>query len=354
MDSELLVRMLREMLRVRRIDERMLAVQRQGGISFYGPATGQEAVAVGVGLALGPRDWVFPAFRESAIMLVRGFALRTWLAQCFGNQLDLLKGRQMPSHMAAREVMQASWGTCVATQLPHAVGAAWAMRLRGDDAVCVGFLGDGATSHQDFHASMNFAALGKVPCVLICQNNAWAISTPVARQSGSATIADKAAAYGMVSHRIDGNDVAVVYECASDAIAKARHGGGPTFIECLTYRIGPHSSSDDPSAYRDAADVEAWRKRDPIDRLAKRLRDEGLVDAQQIDAMIGEIDRELEAALRDAAQAPLPERDTMFEDVYAAPPWHLREQREQARAGDKRVVAPQDKEHSSGHGDKDL
>ena len=183
LEQGLLRRMFREMLRVRLLDERLVALHRQGRIGFYGASTGQEAAPVAAGLALMAHDWVFPALRESALMLVRGFPLRTYIAQVYGNQADVLKGRQMPSHMSGRSVNQVSWSTVVGSQLPHAVGAAWAAKLKGDDTVVMGFLGDGATSSPDFHCAMNMAGLFSVPVVLVCQNNQLAVSVPVARQT---------------------------------------------------------------------------------------------------------------------------------------------------------------------------
>src|SRR4051812_13369546 len=215
---ELARRMYREMKSIRLLDERMITLQRQGRIGFYGACTGQEAAPVAAGLALSPEDWVFPALRESAIMLVRGFSLPRYVAQVYGNGADLLKGRQMPSHMSARTVRQVSWSSCMATQLPHAVGAAWAAKLRRDPVVVMGFLGDGATSEPDFHGAMNFAQVFKVPVVLVCQNNQLAISVPVRRQTAAVTIAAKAKAYGMRGVRADGNDVLAVYRVLSDAL----------------------------------------------------------------------------------------------------------------------------------------
>jgi len=262
--AELLRRAYREMRRCRLLDARMLAMQRQGRIGFYGGARGQEAVAVAAGLAVDENDWVFPALREQAIMLVRGFPLRTFIAQIFGNSGDLLKGRQMPCHQSARSVCHVSWSSCVGSQAPHAVGAAWAMRARKTHAVAVGFVGDGATSQGDFHAAMNFAGVWRVPCVLVCQNNQFAISVPTERQTASRTIAVKARAYGLPGVRVDGNDFLAVYSVIRSAVDRARAGDGPTFIEAVTYRMGPHSTSDDPSRYRSPGEEAAWAARDPV------------------------------------------------------------------------------------------
>jgi len=331
--DDLLRRLFREMLRIRRIDERMLMRQRQGRVGFYGPITGQEATPVAAGLALGPGDWVFPALREAACMLARGFPLETWLAQVYGNQGDVQKGRQMPSHMAGRRVHQVSWSSCIGPQIPQAVGAAMAAAHRGDDAVVMGFLGDGATSQGDFHHALELAGRFQPPVVLVCQNNHWSISVPVARQTAARSLAIKARAYGLPGVRVDGNDVLAVHRVLDEAIARARRGDGPTFVEALTYRIGPHSSSDDPSRYRSNDEVEAWKARDPIARLDTFLRRRGLLDDARRQALDEEIDEEVLTALRAVEPLPLPPRESLFDDVYGgALPRHLEEQRDALRA----------------------
>lgn len=328
-DRELLRRMFHEMLRIRLIDERMLMRQRQGRIGFYGTITGQEATPIAVGLATEKRDWIFPALREAAIMLVRGFPLETWLAQVYGNEADVLKGRQMPSHMSAREVNQVAWSSCIGPQIPQAVGAAWAAKLRKDDVVTIGFMGDGATSQPDFHTAINFAGVAQVPCVLICQNNHWSISVPTAKQTASETIAVKAHAYGVPGVRVDGNDVLAIHSKVKEAVDRARSGGGPTFIECVTYRMGPHSSSDDPTRYRSDDEVEVWRQRDPIDRFERYLRRAEVIEEGTREALTEQLNREILAAIEVVEGLPAPARSTLFEDVYAEDPWHLDEQREQ-------------------------
>lgn len=323
----LLLRAFREIKRLRLLDARMLLLQRQGRVGFYGACTGQEATPIATALALEPGDWIFPALRESVTMLVRGFPLRTYVAQVFGNSGDLLKGRQMPSHMSGRRVNQVSWSSCIGPQIPQAVGAAWAAKLRRDSTVVVGFMGDGATSEPDFHSAMNFAAVFRVPCVMICQNNHWAISVPTERQTASRTIAIKGRAYGVPSMRVDGNDVIAVYRAVSEAVARARSGGGPTFIEALTYRVGAHSSSDDPSRYRSQEEVDRWTQRDPLLRLGRHLAARGLLDDAAEAALEAELNAEIAAAVTEVEGMDPPARETLFDDVYAELPWHLREQR---------------------------
>ncbi len=328
------------MLRVRLLDERMMMRQRQGKVGFYGAVTGQEACPVATGFATKKTDWIFPALRENAIMLVRGFPLSTWLAQVYGNSGDVLKGRQMPSHMSARSVNQVSWSSCLGPQLPQAVGAAWAAKKRGDDMVAVAFSGDGATSEPDFHTAMNFAAVMNAPCVLICQNNHWAISVPSSKQTASKTFAIKARAYGMPGIRVDGNDVLALYAVIHDAVERARRGEGPTFIEAVTYRIGAHSSSDDPSVYRSDEEVELWRGRDPIARMDRYLTKRGLMTRAQRVSLEERIKAEILRAIREVETLPPPPRDSLFDDVYGTRPWHLEEQR--AELARHEPVAPHD------------
>jgi pyruvate dehydrogenase E1 component alpha subunit/2-oxoisovalerate dehydrogenase E1 component alpha subunit len=321
-----LMRAYREMRRLRALDARMIALQRQGRVGFYGAAHGQEAIPIATALAIEERDWVFPGLREQGVMLVRGFPLRAFVAQVFGNAADVLKGRQMPSHPSGRAVNQVSWSSCIGTQIPQAVGAAWAMRARKTGAVAVAFLGDGATSGADFHAGMNFAGVWKVPCVLVCQNNHWSISVPTDRQTASQTFAVKGRAYGIPGVRVDGNDLLAVYAVVKSALDRARAGGGPTFVEAVTYRMGGHSTSDDPTRYQTQDEVEAWAKKDPLVRLRTHLLELGLVSAATDAALDKELSIEIAAAIDEVESVPLPERATLFEDVYAQIPWHLRAQ----------------------------
>ncbi len=264
LSADVLMRGYREMRRLRLLDARMILLQRQGRVGFYGAAHGQEAVPIATGLTVATGDWVFPALREQSVMLVRGFPLKAFVAQVFGNSGDVLQGRQMPSHQSGRAVNQVSWSSCIGPQLPQAVGCALAMRMGKTGAVAVGFCGDGATSQADFHAAMNFAGVWRAPCVIVCQNNHWSISVPTAKQTASRTIAVKARAYGMPGLRVDGNDLLAMHVALSGALSRARDGGGPTFIEAVTYRMGAHSTSDDPTRYRSQAEVEEWMAKDPL------------------------------------------------------------------------------------------
>ncbi|MFO7156662.1 MAG: pyruvate dehydrogenase (acetyl-transferring) E1 component subunit alpha [Pseudomonadota bacterium] len=322
----------RAMVRLRTIDERMITLQRQGRIGFYGACTGQEAASLGAAYALEPTDWIFPALREQGVMLLRGYPLVPFLAQCFGNSLDETKGRQMPSHPASRSVNQVSWGSCIGTQLPQAVGAALAAKLRGDPTVVMAFSGDGGTSTADFHAAMNFAGVYKAPVVFVVQNNHFAISVGRTRQTASESYAVKGVAYGIPGVQVDGNDARAVYAAAKEAVDRAREGGGPTLVECVTYRMGAHSTSDDPTRYRDPKEVEEWARRDPIERFKKSLIEEGIWSEEQDAALRKELLEEVNAAIATVEAAPDPEVETLFDDVYAQMPWNLREQREECLA----------------------
>lgn len=320
------VTMYRLMRRLRRFDERMIALQRQGRIGFYGAATGQEAPPIAATLAARPDDWIFPALREGGALFARGLPLVTYLAQLFGCASDPLKGRQMPSHVASRSVCVVSWSSVIATQLPHAVGAAMAAKRRGGSTVVLAFLGEGATSHPDFHAALNFAGVFRAPVVFVCQNNHYAISVPAARQTASATFAQKALAYGVAALRVDGNDALAVFDSARRALEQARSGGGATLIECVTYRVGAHSSSDDPSLYRGEGELDYWRARDPLLRLGTHLAREGVGIAELGERLDAELDAELDAALLELEGSLPPPRSSLFEDVYATQPFHLVEQ----------------------------
>ena len=218
----------RNLVLVRMLDSRMLSLQRQGRIGFYVPSTGEEACQVGSAMALEKRDWVFPAYREPGCAIWRGFPIETLIAQAYGNAMDPQQGRQMPNHFGSREINYVTTSSPVGTQIPHAVGAAWAAKIRKDDVVSLVYFGDGATSEGDFHAGMNFAGVFKTPTIFFCKNNQWAISVPMSRQTASKTIAQKAQAYGFDGARVDGNDLLAVYAVTKAAVDKARRGGGPT------------------------------------------------------------------------------------------------------------------------------
>ncbi len=327
MGSEVAVRLLRCMIRARYVDEGLARLQRTGRIGFHGSTLGQEAVPAAFGTALLDTDWIAPGLRESPVLLHRGMPLTTYLMQSFARQGDIGRARQMPGHQFSHHFRVASWSSCIGTQLPHAVGLAWAAKLRGEKTITVGALGDGATSTPDFHAALNFAGVFRVPVVFVCQNNRYAISLPVERQSAANTLAQKGASYGLPAYRVDGNDALAVHAALVVLAERARSGLGAAFLECVTYRRGPHSSSDDPTLYRPSGELALWTERDPISCLRRVLEARGLIDDATLAAEEVELAEELEGAVRSVEAAPLPKAASLFEGVYARLPWHLVEQR---------------------------
>jgi pyruvate dehydrogenase E1 component alpha subunit/2-oxoisovalerate dehydrogenase E1 component alpha subunit len=327
-DRTLARRLFEGMLRIRVTDARMMALQRQGRIGFYGEAMGQEAAVVGSAAATDPEDWIVPALREAGVGLFRGMTLDSYIAQIFGNAADPTKGRQMPCHPCDREHQYVVMSSCVSTQIPHAVGIAMAMKIAGDRGkVCFGFMGDGGTSEPDFHVALNFAGVSRAPCVLICQNNQWAISTPGHVQTAAASLALKGEGYGIEAIRADGNDVLAVYHAVKHAADRARRGDGATFVELLTYRVSAHSSSDDPSRYRDESVTELWRgTRDPIRRMEAYLVHRGWLAAGEREAIAQRIEAEVRDAIARQEAIPPPALETLIDDVYERPTQLLREQ----------------------------
>jgi pyruvate dehydrogenase E1 component alpha subunit len=327
-DRQLAERLLRQMLLIRIMDERLMALQRTGKISFYGEARGQEATIVGTAASLGADDWIVPALREAGVGLYVGHPLAQYVAQIFGSANDRTHGRQMPCHPCDKEKHYVVMSSCVANQVPQAVGIAMAMKIAGDHGkVCIGYMGDGGTSEPDFHVALNFAGVFKPPVVLVCQNNQWAISTPGSVQTASETIAVKGLAYGVESLRFDGNDVLAALVATRYAVDKARRGDGPTFLEGLTYRVGPHTSSDDPSRYRDETVTAVWRnERDPLRRFSLWLRGRGWLDDAAEKRLAEGLEAEVRAAIAVEEAASPPALRTLITDVYEEVPWHLEEQ----------------------------
>ncbi len=321
------------MILSREIDERMVQLQRQGRIAFYIGAIGEEATVLGTVAGMDDQDWLFPSYREHAGALYRGMPLVTFVCDLLGNAGDRMLGHQMPCHEAWAAGRFVSISAPIATQVPQAVGAAWAARIRGDDMVSLTWFGEGATSANDFHTGANFAGVHKVPVIMACRNNGWAISVPRELQTASETIAQKAVAYGIHGERVDGNDLLAVHAATRRARLRAAAGEGPTLLECVTYRVEGHSTSDDPRAYRGAEEVEAWRARDPILRLGRYLSWKKLLEPGRTDALRAEARERVRRAVEEAeAFAPKPALETLFEGVYAEPLWQQREQLEELRA----------------------
>jgi pyruvate dehydrogenase E1 component alpha subunit len=325
--SSELVSAYRVMVLARAVDERCLALQRQGRIGFYAPLQGQEAAQVGCAWALKPEDWLFPAYRELAVALVRGIPLQLLLDQFFGNAEDEVKGRQMPNHYGYRRFNFVTASSPVGTQISHAVGTAMAARFKGQKIVTVSFFGDGTTSSNDFHAGLNFAGVYKAPTIFFIQNNQWAISLPRERQTRSGTLAEKASAYGFPGVVVDGMDFRAVHRAVAEARARALEGAGPTLIEAQVYRLGPHSTSDDPKRYRTEAELNEWKGRDPIARMKKELLDMGQLTEEADHALWESVREEIQKAVQHAESLQLVAPGTIFDDVYARPSALLAEER---------------------------
>lgn len=324
-----LVQLYRTMTLTRTFDTRMVTLQRQGRISFYLPGPGEEATVVGAAYALEDRDWIFPCYRESGAAFQRGVTPQVIADQCFGNENDLTKGRQMPVHWAFASKNIASVSSPIATQIPQAVGAAWGAKLKKSGDVALAYFGEGATSHPDFHNAMNMAGVLKAPAILICRNNGWAITTPRELQTAAESFAIKGVAYGVEGVRVDGNDVLAVIATVRKAAEKARQGLGATLIEAVTYRMSSHSTSDDPSVYRDAHDVDSWQPKDPLRRFRTYLEGKGLWDAAKEEALLAEIKETIDKAITTAESTKGPKAETLFDDVYAEIPPHLQLQKQE-------------------------
>lgn len=321
-----LLRVFDVMTKTRLFDDRMMRLQRQGRLGFYMKSIGEEASHFAAG-PLRTSDWIFPSYREQGAWLWRGYTVQQLVDQLFGNEDDPIKGRQMPVHYSASWLNLVSISSPVGTQIPQAVGAAYAAKLLGKDDVTMAFFGEGTSSMGDFHVGMNFAGVWKAPCVFVCRNNGWAISVPREKQTAARTFASKAQGYGMPGVRVDGNDLLAVWQVATEAIERARAGEGPTLIEALTYRVQGHSSSDDPSVYRDPKEPETWEKKDPIQRLRSYLRHRDLWTEAWEAELTERYNAEITEALAAADRKRAPAIETVFDDVYEELPWHLREQR---------------------------
>ncbi len=327
--DEQLLELYKVMVQTRILDERGLALQRQGRIGFFLQSLGQEASHVGSAAALRDSDWLFPAYRQVGITLLRGAPLEQIVAEWFGCVDDISKGRQMPVHYSFRCINFVSISSPVGTQITQAAGAAMAARIRKEDTVFMTYFGDGGSSSIDFHSGLNFAAVYKAPVVFICENNHWAISVPLQQQTAAETIAAKAQAYGMPGVRVDGNDVLAVYRVCKEAVDGARNGDGPTLVETVTYRMASHSSSDDASRYRDAKEFEQWKQRDPIQRFQKYLKRRGLWNETFEKDITTDFKNELAAAVKKVEASGKPPIESMFEDVYMNQTPQLREQQQE-------------------------
>jgi len=307
----------RDMVVARRFDERAVALQRRGWMSGYPPFKGQEASQVGAAHALADDDWLFPTYRSNAMQIARGVPMS-----------DILRFRRgYPEFESDHDLPNVPQTIPIASQIPQAAGVGMAMNYADDDGAVLSYFGDGATSEGDFHEGLNFAGVFDAPVVFFCENNGWAISQPRSQQTASHTIAEKAGAYGIDGGQVDGNDPLAVREFVGAALAKARK-GEPVLVESLTYRQGAHTTSDDPSRYRDReGDRPEWRTRDPIDRYEEYLREQGVADDAFVEETHEAADEKLETAIDRAESAPEADPAELFESVYGSLPDRLREQR---------------------------
>ena len=339
LDPDTLRRMLRDMMLVRVYDDRMYRAQRQGKTSFYMKATGEEAIAVAGTHALDREDMTFPTYRQQGILFARDYPLVTMMCQVYSNRGDPLKGRQLPIMYSSKEHGFFTISGNLATQFPQAVGWAMASAIRGDSRIATGYVGDGSTAEGDFHAACTFAGVYRAPVILNIVNNQWAISTFSGIAGGElTTFAARALGYGIPGLRVDGNDALAVYAATRWAADRARSNLGPTLIEFFTYRVEGHSTSDDPTAYRPKGAGEKWPLGDPLARLKQHLIALGEWDEERDRRLLDQLGEEVRAAQKEAERLgtlqsdPYQDISSMFEDVFAELPWHLKEQQAQALA----------------------
>jgi pyruvate dehydrogenase E1 component alpha subunit len=313
--DETLLELYRSIVLLRTYDERSVVYHRQGRIGTYAIFWGHEAIQAGAVQALGDDDWIFPSYRESAIGLLRGMPPETVLHWWRGHPA----GWWNPADWNL-----ASISVPIASHVPHAAGLAWGKKLRGEDAVAVAFFGDGATSEGEFHEGVNLAAVMEAPAVFVCNNNGWAISTPLEAQTRAETLADKAVGYGIPGVRVDGTDVLAVYDAVREAVERARGGGGPTFVEAVHYRTAPHGTADEPSAYIDAERVESERRRECVGRFERYLRRAGLIDDGLVEQVKSEALEAMRAGIAAAEAAAPADPELLFANAYAVPPGSIR------------------------------
>jgi pyruvate dehydrogenase E1 component alpha subunit len=309
-DPELAVTLYRDMILLRSFDERAINLQRQGRIGTFPPSLGQEASEIGSTHAVRRSDWIVPSYRDHGALFVHGVPMENILLFAMGRTSSLSTAvKALPTSIP------------IATHLPHAVGVALASRRLGRDDIAITYFGDGATSEGDFHEAVNFAGVYKAPVIFFCQNNGWAISVPRAKQTASETLAQKAVAYGITGARVDGNDALAVHQVVSDAAARARAGEGPTLVEAVTYRLGPHTTADDPTRYRPAEEFEDWKThRDPLLKLGGYLLERNLATEAELNGWAEEARARVQQAVEAAEAVPMVKPRGMFEHVYQTMP----------------------------------
>lgn len=326
-DEDLLA-VLRVMLLNRVMDRRLMTLQRQGRLGFYMTSTGEEAVTVGAAYALREEDPIFLSYREMGSLLWRGVPLNAIMNQLIGNAQDVNRGRQMPVHYCFREYHIPSVSSPVGTQLPHACGFGYAARVQGTGQVALAFLGEGTASQGDFHTALNFGGVLNAQAIFLIRNNGYAISTPESVQTRARSLAVRAEGYGIAGVRIDGNDLLTVVQTVREAAERARSGGGPTLIEALTYRMGAHSSSDDPSRYRSEEEMHRWERVDALARLRRHAKWRGIWSDEVEKGAQEEAEKAVSRMISECERWPPPPVESLFEDVYERMPESLRRQKE--------------------------
>lgn len=339
-DPETLLHGYRTMTFTRQLDDRMITLQRQGVISFAMSSLGEEACAIASAAALQIQDWMYPQYREAGIFFWRGGTAKQYVHQMFCDARDAFHGRQMPNHFGARELNIVQVSSPIATKIPHAAGCGYAMKFLKEEAVAICYFGEGATSEGDFHVGLNFAAVRKAPVIFFCRNNGYAISTPCHEQFASDGVAPKGIGYGIESYKVDGNDFFAIHEAVAIARTGCLQGKGPFLIEAMTYRMGAHSTSDDPSLYRSEEEVKEWQAKDPLLRLGLYLEKQGLWDSVKEKKMREDITVEIEDAIAEAKATPPPSSHSMIDEVYFAVPPSLEKEYEVAH-----IEKPEEKEN---------
>ena len=345
-DQDTLVSWYKSMVRIQVLDDVFYNAQRQGRISFYMQNAGEEATHIGSASALTNDDVVFAQYREVGILLYRGFTLQQAADQCFSNEMDLGKGRQMPVHYGSKELNYQTISSPLATQLPQAVGAAYALKLENKKACTICYFGEGAASEGDFHAALNFAATSESPVIFFCRNNGYAISTPVKDQFRGDGIVSRAAGYGMKAIRVDGNDIFAVHQATAEARRIAIEEQRPVLIEAMSYRRGHHSTSDDSTRYRSGAEIAHWQENlNPLTRVRTFMESKGWWNEEEDQKIRDEERLAVMQALTTAESRPKPNADLLFTDVYKDIPEHLLKQQAEL----KEHMAKYPDHYNSGH-----
>eukprot|EP00003_Mantamonas_plastica_P022326 TRINITY_DN3768_c0_g2_i1.p1 TRINITY_DN3768_c0_g2~~TRINITY_DN3768_c0_g2_i1.p1 ORF type:complete len:442 (+),score=121.75 TRINITY_DN3768_c0_g2_i1:157-1482(+) len=329
LDEETAVKMYKTMISLNTMDNVLYEAQRQGRVSFYMTAFGEEATHMGSAAALTLDDVIYGQYREAGVLMYRGFTLENFMDQCFGSKDDPGKGRQMPVHYGSKELNFQTISSPLATQLPQAAGLGYALRLEDTDAACVCYFGEGAASEGDFHAALNFASTVGSRTIFFCRNNGYAISTPSTEQYRGDGIASRGFGYGMHTIRVDGNDVFAVYNATKEARRLAVEENKPTLIECMTYRGGHHSTSDDASRYRSKSEVDYWiTDGSPITRLGRYLNNKGWWSQEQDEELRAALRKEVLSTMEKVESKLQPPLSSLFVDVYDNVPKHLKEQQQ--------------------------